>query len=967
MKVLADHHRRMLSESGLNEEIVSERGYFTATAKTELDALGFPESQQLVPSLVVPLHTVDGLLGGYQIRPDQPRLRDGKSVKYETKSGQKPLVDVPPRCRPMLDDPDIPLWITEGSKKADCAAVHGLCCGSLQGVWNWRAGVGANGGKLELPDWDRIALNGRKVIIAFDSDVIDKPAVAKALARLSAILERRGADVYIVRIPDSDGNKVGLDDFLASGGTVDQLLAEASKDLPEAAKTDVNNRYEIVNGQVSWMRQTEAGSMPVPLCNCECYIVGYELRDDGQNVDALFIIEGSQKGIPFPAARVPVDQLSSFRWMDRYWRGRAVPSPGMLMKERLAYALRTMNRDEWDETTVYTHIGWRALEGEQVYLHAGGAIGAAGAVEGLAVEPGKAASSYLLPSPPEGTELFDAIAKSLEFLELGPDRLTVPILASAFRSVMGASDFSIYLFGRTGTRKTTLALQVMRFFSPRYGKSSMMSWNSTLNALRAGLFEVNDALAVIDDFKPGDPKMEANAAILLQSQGDLAGRDRSDIHGNQKSGKPPRALPIVTGEDLPPGGESTVARCFLIEIKKGDYRDEVGSRIEKLGVAGILAMTMSAFIRWMSGSEDRRLVGREEFAEERRFFSAVMMKRGRFHDRTPEQAAHLMIGIKRLVDFLRSCGFHTDANTKAFYERCRKAIVDAASEQGEYSASSDPAERFAELLLASIRSGSAYILNVNGTRPEGEFGWLGDHPSGRLVGWMDETEEVFYADPVAALKAVCELASGQNAPYHWSQTAVSRHLKERSLLAKVDGRSATVKKAVVKGGQPFKTRLYAISLSAVHKSRDCWDEAPSRIQEGHSEPDIPSRLPLEHEDNVGTECRDTVHLFEPGSQVIPDNPNNPDILEAHSQAETTILEVNMPTDCQRESKHSKLCTFIRKHVRTPKGPGILKQLLCDEARIALVSNPGKVDTFSLFDVDPDESADGFPTAFSGGS
>ena len=35
------------------------------------------------------------------------------------------------------------------------------------------------------------------------------------------------------------------------------------------------------------------------------------------------------------------------------------------------------------ERTVYTHTGWRKLDGKWAYLHGGGAIGASGAVAGV--------------------------------------------------------------------------------------------------------------------------------------------------------------------------------------------------------------------------------------------------------------------------------------------------------------------------------------------------------------------------------------------------------------------------------------------------------------------------------------------------------------------------------------------------------------------------------------------------------
>ena len=65
-------------------------------------------------------------------------------------------LDIPPGVGPMLGDPEIPLWITEGPRKADCGALQGLYVVALSGVWNW-LGTNTAGGKMALPDWRDVA------------------------------------------------------------------------------------------------------------------------------------------------------------------------------------------------------------------------------------------------------------------------------------------------------------------------------------------------------------------------------------------------------------------------------------------------------------------------------------------------------------------------------------------------------------------------------------------------------------------------------------------------------------------------------------------------------------------------------------------------------------------------------------------------------------------------------------------
>jgi hypothetical protein len=140
----------------------------------------------------------------FQFRPDAPRRnKAGKAIKYETPAGSRLALDVPLRVLPFLGNPAHPLWITEGARKVDAAVSHGLCCIGLPGVWGWR-GTNEHGGKTALPDWEVIALNGREVIIAFDSDVMTKASVQGALERLTAFLRARGALVRFVILPDEE-------------------------------------------------------------------------------------------------------------------------------------------------------------------------------------------------------------------------------------------------------------------------------------------------------------------------------------------------------------------------------------------------------------------------------------------------------------------------------------------------------------------------------------------------------------------------------------------------------------------------------------------------------------------------------------------------------------------------------------------------------------------------------------------
>jgi hypothetical protein len=171
--LLPHHYDQLVHDSGIAVEVIEERGYCSITPQqfALLKESGFSRPQwKNVPGLCLPLWTTDGTNGLLVYRPDTPRLdAKGTTLKYEIPFKQGVRLDCPPRCQPRLANPAEPLWVTEGQKKADAMASHGLCAIALLGVWNFK-GKNAWGGVTFLADWDYIALNGREVRIVFDSD-----------------------------------------------------------------------------------------------------------------------------------------------------------------------------------------------------------------------------------------------------------------------------------------------------------------------------------------------------------------------------------------------------------------------------------------------------------------------------------------------------------------------------------------------------------------------------------------------------------------------------------------------------------------------------------------------------------------------------------------------------------------------------------------------------------------------------
>src|SRR5689334_6070960 len=93
---LLAHHAELLHASSITPDVAAARGYNSVHSAVALGRLGFAASQRLTPALLIPVRNVTGDISTYQIRPDKPRVVDGKALKYETPLKSRLTLDVPP-------------------------------------------------------------------------------------------------------------------------------------------------------------------------------------------------------------------------------------------------------------------------------------------------------------------------------------------------------------------------------------------------------------------------------------------------------------------------------------------------------------------------------------------------------------------------------------------------------------------------------------------------------------------------------------------------------------------------------------------------------------------------------------------------------------------------------------------------------------------------------------------------------
>jgi hypothetical protein len=284
---LSDKHREHLRTSGLTDAIIAERQYVTVLGPTGLKALDgrFTPSQlkalnrggiaypQYALGVVNPADESEPWLAAHhwEVRPDEPRKNrgSGKAVKYERPTGVEQVPDVLPRYQPLLTDPSVTLWVTEGVKKGDALNQLELVAVTLPGVYGWRSRQ--NDAPVAYPPLhETVAWAKRKVVLAFDADRNTNRQVAEALKRLADLLARWGADVHELVLPVDGDTKVGVDDWLVSLGDL--------TDDERRAKLDAHTRPYISGSRLPDENIGKHPDTGKPLYNPSGYRGGYDTR-----------------------------------------------------------------------------------------------------------------------------------------------------------------------------------------------------------------------------------------------------------------------------------------------------------------------------------------------------------------------------------------------------------------------------------------------------------------------------------------------------------------------------------------------------------------------------------------------------------------------------------------------------------------------------------------------------------------
>lgn len=568
------------------------------------------------------------------------------------------------------------------------------------------------------------------------------------------------------------------------------------------------------------------------LANFSAIVSEQRQRDDGDATESHTLMRVFRPRGGFigeTSAEVLTERFTGLGWVTPQLGHEYVVTAGNSIRDHLRAAIQTFSGHFGMRTRrVYTHTGWREIDGDLCYLHAGGAITAQGLRSDLDVELDDNLALYRLPEPPAPPELQTAVRATLRLLDLAPSqagvgayqiaRIAAPPLARHLRSDCGG-----FVVGRTGSLKTEFAALAMAHFGEFTARALPENWETTEGALLKKAHAAKDALFEVDDYNPAgsshdQAQLVKKADRLFRGAANGSGRGRLTSDIRLRKAHAPRGMVSASGEDLPTG-RSLRARFWTVELAVGEIALDSLSACQRDAAQGLYRQTMSGYLSWLARNDTslaRQLPARHE--ELRNTAPAAL----RNHGRIPSNLALLKTAVETFLCFAHESGAIDPAERDSLTARIGAALEIQARAQCDIQEESEDSTRFVELLRSGLASGKAHVVDVTklplerapAIHPE-HLGWRGYRsenseaeersenseakepptrwePMGERIGYVTADGWV-WLDPEGCYSVVSRLARDQGAGALRTQSRLGRALIEKGYILPGDGRNVAYK------------------------------------------------------------------------------------------------------------------------------------------------------------------------------
>jgi hypothetical protein len=577
--------------------------------------------------------------------------------------------------------------------------------------------------------------------------------------------------------------------------------AKGQLDTNEEAEFSKGGQYVTIDGWTILKTFTDDGKPRLtPLANGTARIIEETINDDGSNDPSMdFVVAGElATGQKLPKQTIPAAEFATMKWVSN-WGSRFILSAGRSTQDHFRAATQHLSGVPY-RRTIYTHTGWRKINGEMAYLTSAGALGLADEKIQVDLKMGRPETNmarYHLPMAPQ--DITKAVETSLAFWNITDPATTVPIWAAMYMAPLAPFlniDFGLWVHGKTGSMKSSIVAAAQAHHGHWQGKDAKIflpaNFQSTSNSILMNSFQAKDAPLVIDDFAPGASAKEVRerdqtATNLLRSVGNKAARGRMRDGRHFQADFPPRCLAIITAEDLPPTA-SIMARGIGIRVQmppKGHPdRRAIEQRLTRAQAeeSHLYPHAMAAYILWIKRHWDEL---------ERDLPTIAASYRDKMehstHGRLPDAFGKIMAAIDTALYFALDVGALSQAQATERKQQALAALGAMMTEHGEAVESVDACRLFQEVLTEQLDARMWYLAPAAGESPAPP---TVDYPTGAVtVGYQDDHYIYLLSKTVSDTMQIYQ-RMGQ--PFPVGRNTLYQRLIERGWLIPGDKATRTV-------------------------------------------------------------------------------------------------------------------------------------------------------------------------------
>lgn len=446
--------------------------------------------------------------------------------------------------------------------------------------------------------------------------------------------------------------------------------------------------------------------------------------------------------------------------------------------------------------TVYNNTGWIIENDKWSYLHANGCIGDAN----VEVEFEESINNYRLPNKIEN--LKEACELSLQLSEILEDDKGIILqslvylspLVDIINQVSKPPEMVVWLWGKTGSRKTSIARAYLSHFGDFTNKIPC-TFNDTKTSVELKANLLKDTLCLCDDFAPKQDYREkkiqdSNAELILRMYGDRIAKGRSSNKLDIKNMNIPRGMMLVTGEGII-SGESSNARLLSIDVNRESVNLDILTRIQNN--ASILGEAMRGYIEWLMDQLNKKhdledtleniLKDNFEF-----YRDELRDKYGDcVHGRTIEAISWLKVGFTCMLQYMVDINIIDESIQKSYVKRLDIVMNNLIDSQIELISSNSPIEEFLNTLKEAIDSNSIKLGTLNSKNQ------VIEDKTENMYGYRDSNYYYFYLDKIYSFVKWEQQKKGMYMSIN--QKSLVKQLREEGIV-KSDSKNNSPKKVI---------------------------------------------------------------------------------------------------------------------------------------------------------------------------